>query len=288
MNQLSLEKRAKILNLLVEGTSLRACARIENISITTVLKLFVEVGQACIEFHDTKVVDLETRRIQCDEIWSFINTKEKNIKRDGEKLRQSKIGKVGDAWTWIALDADTKLVIDWLVGRRNTWTAKKFMYNLAPRLKSRVQMTTDGFKAYYDSVTDVFRDQIDFAQLVKKYGRDEFDENGNRDNRVKYQGADKKIISGNPDHKHIHTSYIERQNLTMRTHISRFARRTNAFSKKLENHNYHHAIYYVYYNFVRTHSSMDVPPAVKAEIIETPMTLKDIVILADEMKKKSN
>lgn len=274
MNTLSLEKRVQIINLLVEGTSLRAASRIADVSINTVTKLLVEVGQACQIFHDEMVMDVSAKRVQCDEIWSFVYSKEKNKPQD--------VDGAGDAWTFVAIDSDTKMVISWLVGDRDIETATYFMKDVAERIKGRVQLTTDGLKAYINAVDAAFPtdDEIDFAQLVKLYTP----ESGSSRPERKYSpgectGSKKQVIYGRPDEKFISTSHIERQNLTMRMHMRRFTRLTNGFSKKIENHGYAIALHFVYYNFVKQHKSLRVTPAMAAGLTKGFMSIEDILLL---------
>lgn len=274
MNQLPLEKRTEIVRLLVEGNSLRSCSRIADVSINTVTKLLVDVGKACQRFHNEKMRGIKAQRVQCDEIWSFVYAKQKNVPEGMEN-------EAGDVWTWVGIDADTKLVISWLVGARDADSANAFMNDVAGRLTNRVQLTTDGLKAYLEAVTDSFGSQIDFAQLVKLYGNE-----GSAKAEKKYSPAEcigtrKSVVSGNPDPAHISTSYIERQNLTMRMHMRRFTRLTNAFSKKIENHCYAIALHFVYYNFVKIHKTLRVPPAMEAGLIKRLMSIEDIVNLAN-------
>jgi IS1 family transposase len=275
MNKLPIEKRVQIINLLVEGSSLRATSRICDVSINTVTKLLVDVGRACEKFHNETVVNVTSKRVQCDEIWSFVYSKQKNVPLGMES-------EAGDVWTWTAIDADSKLVVSWLVGDRDADSANTFMNDVAKRLKNRVQLTSDGLKAYLEAVTDSFGSQIDYAQLVKIYGGSE----GTNATERKYSPAEcieckKNIVSGNPDPKHISTSFVERQNLTMRMHMRRFTRLTNAFSKKIENHCYAIALHFVYYNFAKIHKTLRVPPAMEARLIKKLMSIEDIVRLAD-------
>jgi IS1 family transposase len=270
MNKLPLEKRVQIINLLVEGNSMRSTSRIADVSINTVTKLLVNVGNACWKFHDERVVGLTCKRIQCDEIWSFVYSKEKNKPQDIENA--------GDVWTWTAIDADTKLIVGWMVGNRDVDSANTFMKDIESRLTKRVQLTTDGLHSYLEAVTDSFGSHIDFAQLVKLYGKEGSTANAEK----KYSpaeciGTKKTIVSGNPDLKHISTSFVERQNLTMRMHMRRFTRLTNAFSKKIENHCYAIALHFVYYNFVKIHKTLRVPPAMEAGLIKRIMSIEDIV-----------
>lgn len=276
MNRLSLHKKTQIITLLVEGNSLRSCSRIADVSINTVTKLLVDVGRACEKFHNDKVVNVASKKIQCDEIWSFVYSKEKNVPEGMEDV-------AGDVWTWTAIDADTKLIVSWNVGGRDALTANDFMNDVANRLSNRVQLTTDGHRPYLEAVTDAFGSQIDFAQLVKIYGGSD----GSTATERKYSpaectGCKKNVVSGNPDPKHISTSYVERSNLTMRMGMRRFTRLTNAFSKKIENHCHAIALHFVYYNFVRIHKTLRVPPAMEAKLIKKLMTIEDIANLIPE------
>lgn len=277
MNQLPLEKRVQIITLLVEGNSLRATSRISGCSINTVTKLLVDVGRACIDFHNNTVKGIEARRVQCDEIWSFVYAKDKNAtetqKEDG----------AGDVWTWVGIDADSKLVISWLVGSRDAESANEFIQDIANRVITRMQMTTDGLKLYVEAVRSAFDlGSIDFAQLVKMYGSPEGNSNERKYSPNECTGAKKVRVEGNPDKKHISTSYVERQNLTMRMHMRRFTRLTNAFSKKIENHCYAIALHFVYYNFVKIHKTLRVAPAMEAKLIDRLWEIEDIVKLTDK------
>ena len=275
MNKLPIERKAQIIRLLVEGNSIRAITRITGASKNTVIKLLISVGNACQRFHNEKVVNIRSERLQCDEIWSFCYAKEKNVTH---AIREGS----GDVWTWVAIDADTKMVVSWVVGDRGADTACVFMNDVADRLANRVQVTTDGHRAYLVAVDRAFDNDIDYAQLVKMYGGSE----GTSDNEKKYSPAEctgirKTRITGDPNPKFVSTSYVERQNLTMRMHMRRFTRLTNAFSKKLENHCYAIALHFVYYNFVKIHQSLSVPPAMQAGLIKRLMTIEDIVRLAE-------
>ncbi|MFN7491600.1 MAG: IS1 family transposase [Cyclobacteriaceae bacterium] len=270
MNQLPLSKRAQIINLLVEGSSLRATSRIADVSINTVTKLLVEVGKACQDFHYSNVVSLSSKKVQCDEIWSFVYAKGKNVP---EEMKC----KAGDVWTWTALDSDSKLIISWLVGDRSANTAEIFMKDVASRLASRVKFKTDGHHAYLTVVDKEFETPVDFAQLIEIYG--EPTGNDKRYSPVESIGTKKNVIMGRPDLKLVSTSYVERQNLTMRMHMRRFTRLTNAFSKKVENHCHAIALHFVYFNFVKVHKSLRVTPAMEAGLAKKPMTIEDIVNL---------
>ena len=273
MNQLSLEKRAGIIQLLVEGNGIRATSRISKTSVNTVTKLLIDVGQACQLFHDETVRNITAQRVQCDEIWSFVYSKEKNKPENRPSA--------GDAWTFVGIDSDSKLIISWLLGDRDIDTATVFMKDVALRLRNKVQLTTDGLKAYLNAVNAAFPtdDDIDFAQLVKLYGGYDYEHPERRYSPGKYIGAKKVTIYGEPDPKFISTSYIERQNLTMRMHMRRFTRLTNGFSKKIENHGYAIALHFVYYNFAKIHRALRVTPAIQAGLTRRVMTIEDIVRL---------
>lgn len=273
MNQLSVEKRAKIIHCLVEGNSIRSTARITDSVKNTVIKLLCEVGAACSSYQDKTFRNLKCKRIQCDEIWSFIGCKQKNA---GPKQRRKGFG---DVWTWTALDPDTKLVPCWAVGTRDANTAYHFMHDLAERLSNRVQLTTDGHRAYLQAVEDAFGSQIDYAMLQKIYGTEQKDHSEIRYSPAICMGAKKAVISGQPVYKHISTSHTERQNLSMRMGMRRFTRLTNAFSKKIENHEHAVALYFMYYNFCRIHQSLRVTPAMEAGIADHVWSLEEIVNL---------
>jgi IS1 family transposase len=275
MNQLPLEKRTQIVQLLVEGSSIRAITRITGCSKNTVTKLLVDIGKACEKFHDEKVQGVTAKRVQCDEIWSFVYAKKKNVPQD-------KRGQAGDFWTWVGIDSDSKLAISFFVGNRDFESANIFMQDLAGRIKNRVQLTTDGLKAYLEAVEDAFGGNIDFAQLHKIYAT------VSREDSRKYSpaectGAIKKQVSGSPDPKHVSTSHVERQNLTMRMHMRRFTRLTNGFSKKVENHCHAIALHFVYYNFCKIHTTLRVTPAMEAGLTNDIMEISDIVKLTDEI-----
>jgi IS1 family transposase len=271
MNKLNKEKRAQIIGCLVEGNSLRATARICDVAFNTVLKLLPEIGRACLEYQDQIFRNLKCTHIQCDEIWSFCYAKQKNVPQE----KRGKFG-YGDIWTWVALDADTKLVPLFFVGNRDAECAKMFMDDLASRLANRVQLTTDGHRVYLTAVEAAFAGDIDYAMLVKIY---ESTQEETRYSPAKCTGSDRKRITGNPDPKHISTSYVERQNLTMRMNMRRFTRLTNGFSKKVENHVYHLALHYMYYNFCRVHKTLRVTPAMEAGITDHVWSLQEIVDL---------
>ena len=272
MNRLPLETRAKILGMLVEGNSLRSCARMADVSLNTVTKLLVDLGAACEQIHDDHVSNVRVRRLQCDEIWCFVGAKAKNV------TPEKKAEGWGDTWTWTGLDADTKLCVSYLVGGRDGLWAKEFMEDCARRIKGRVQVTTDGHKAYLEAVEDAFGADIDYAQLQKIYGAPT-DAEMRRYSPAQCIGADMKVVSGDPDPKHISTSYVERHNLTMRMGMRRFTRLTNGFSKKIENHIAMVAIHAVYYNFARIHKTLRITPAMAAGLSDHVWSLEEIVLL---------
>lgn len=274
MNKLNTQERAQIVRLLVEGNSLRSCTRITGKSINTITKVLEDVGAACQQFHNDTVVNVNSKRIEADEIWSFVAAKQKTV--DAGSIDQKG---AGDAWTWVGIDADTKLVVSFFVGNRDANSANDFMHDIAARLRNRVQLTTDGFKPYLKAVENAFDDEIDFAQLIKIYGLPEGNSNEKRYSPAKCTASEKKWVSGNPNEAFISTSYVERQNLTMRMSMRRFTRLTNAFSKKIENHCYAIALHFVYYNFCRIHKSLRVTPAMEAKLTTRPMTIEDIVNL---------
>jgi IS1 family transposase len=245
-----------------------------NVSINTVTKLLVDIGTACQKYHNEHVRNVASKRVQCDEIWSFVYAKDKNLP---EKL-QGKYG-LGSIWNWTALDADLKLMISWLVGNRDAEYAKVFIEDVASRLKNRVQLTTDGLKAYLEAIDQTFGIDIDFAQLVKLYGKSL--EGEHRYSLAECTGAFKQVVTGDPKAKHISTSYVERQNLTMRISLRRFTRLTNAFSKKVENHAHAIALHFMYYNFVRIHKTLRVAPAMAAGISKKLWSIEDLAKLLE-------
>ncbi|HEY5030767.1 MAG TPA: IS1 family transposase [Candidatus Angelobacter sp.] len=273
MNRLPLEKRARILGMLVEGNSLRSISRLCDVSINTVTKLLVDVAEASAEYHDKAVRNISAKRIQCDEIWCFVGAKAKNVTPEQRQAGW------GDTWTWTAIDADTKLCISYLVGGRDAGWAKEFMDDCASRIKGRVQITTDGHKAYLNAVEDAFGGDADFATLQKIYGASL--ENETRYSPATCIGCDMKVVSGNPDPKHVSTSYVERQNLTMRMGMRRFTRLTNGFSKKIENHIAAVAIHFIHYNFARIHRTLRITPAMAAGISDHVWSLEEIALLAN-------
>lgn len=277
MNKLSTEDRARILACLVEGNSIRATCRMTGAAKNTVVKLLVDAGKACSEYQDKAFVNLKSKRIQCDEIWSFVGCKEKNATAAHKRDR------CGDVWTWTALDPDTKLVPCWFVGSRDAGCAYHFMHDLAARLDTRVQLTTDGHKAYLSAVEDAFGTNIDYAMLVKIYGNEHQKGPEVRYSPAVCMGAKKAVISGRPDFAHVSTSMTERNNLTMRMSMRRFTRLTNAFSKKIENHEHAIALHFMHYNFCRIHQTLRVTPAMEAGVSKKVWEISDIVALIDQL-----
>lgn len=274
MNKLSIERQAQVIKVLCEGNSIRSTARITDSAINTVVKLLQEVGGACYRYQYKNLRNLQSRRIQCDEIWSFCYAKQDNLPEN----RRGRLG-FGDVWTYVAIDADTKLVPCWLVGLRTARHANEFLADLKRRLVNRVQLTTDGHRMYLDAVDDVFGDNIDYAMLVKLYGSDP--EGEKRYSPAKCNGTDTRVIKGSPEPAKISTSFVERQNLTMRMNMRRFTRLTNAFSKKIENHKHALALYFMHYNFVRPHKTLAYPypktPAMAAGITDHVWTIEEIL-----------
>jgi IS1 family transposase len=283
MNKLPLATRIQIINMLCEGSSMRSISRITGVSINTVTKLLEDAGEFCAAFHDERVRNVKAKRIQVDEIWSFTYTKEKNI-----KAAKAAPDGAGDTWTWTAIEADTKLIVGFFIGGRDGDCAKWFMDDLAARLANRVQLTSDGHRAYLEAVEGAFGADVDYAQLVKLYGASPESAKG-RYSPADCTGIKKTPVEGSPDPKHISTSFVERQNLTMRMSMRRFTRLTNGFSKKLENHVHMVAIYTVWYNWLRIHKTLRVAPAMAAGLNATLMSWEDLITMmdaAEEPKKR--
>ncbi len=271
MNRTNREQRAHIIHLLCEGSSIRAITRLTGASKNTVTKLVIDAGKAASWYQDRVFRNLTCKRVQVDEIWNFVYAKQKNVPT-------AKMAPVdaGDVWTWTAIDADTKLMPSWFVGNRDSDSAIIFMGDLASRLANRIQLTTDGHKAYLEAIEGAFGADIDYAMLVKVYGASPESANG-RYSPAECTGARKQLIEGKPDPKHVSTSFSERSNLTLRMHMRRFTRLTNAFSKKVENHAHAVALHMMYYNFVRIHQTLKVTPAMAAGVTKRLWEMTDVV-----------
>lgn len=277
MNKLSLDKRVQVIHCLVEGNSIRATVRMTGAAKNTVAKLLVEIGRACSEYQDKVFRNLECKRLECDEIWSFIGCKEQ-AKKQGAKG-------YGDVWTWTAIDSETKLVPSWYVGARDAYAGYCFMNDLCGRLKNRVQLTTDGHSAYLDAVERTFGADIDYAMLVKLYGSGpDIRQTEARYSPPRCTGTQKHIKSGNPSLEHVSTSYAERNNLTIRMSVRRFTRLTNAFSKKLQNHIAAISLHFMYYNFCRIHKTLRITPAMAAGVTDHVWEVADIVALLERQE----
>lgn len=276
MNRLNRERQVQVVKALVEGNGINGTVRMTGVAKNTILKLLADLGAACLEYQNDNLRDLKSTYIQCDEIWEFCYAKEKNV----PSKHKSEFG-YGDIWTFVAIDAETKLVPCWLVGYRDAGHAFEFIDDLRQRLVNRVQITTDGHKMYLEAVEGAFGAAVDYAMLVKLYGAEL--EGERRYSPAKCLGANKQVIQGNPNRRMISTSYIERQNLTMRMSMKRFTRLTNGFSKKVQNHMYAIALHFMYYNFARPHKTLASPyprtPAMAAGISDHVWTVDEIVNL---------
>ena len=275
MNRLSTAKRVAVISALVECCSVRSASRLTGVAKGTILRLLADVGRACATYQDAAIRNVPARRVQIDEIWSFVGAKKKNL----TPAIIERNPHAGDAWTFVAIDAQTKLVLSWLVGTRDAGCATAFMQDVAGRLANRIQLTTDGHKMYLSAVEDAFGSAVDYAMLQKVYGADPQAEK--RYSPAVCLGCTVETISGTPDPAHIGTSHIERQNLTMRMNIRRFTRLTNAFSKKIENHMHSIALFYMHYNFVRIHQTLRVTPAMEAGLTTRVWSIQDIVGLTE-------
>lgn len=274
MNKLPTAKRAKILNSLCEGLSMRAIARLEDVSQNTVAKALVDAGKVCAQMHDEMVRDVKARRIQCDEIWAFNYCKARNI-----HTAKAAPEDAGDIWTWTAIDADSKLIVSYLVGDRSAEAAIELTDDLRSRLVNRVQLSTDGLKLYLDAVEGSFGGDVDYGQVIKLYGTPVA--GPGRYSPAECTGIKKRRIEGNPEIKHVSTSYVEAHNKTMRMHMRRFTRLTNGHSKKVANHAHMVALYTLFYNFIRTHSKLKMTPAMQAGIASSFLTFEDVLERVD-------
>ncbi len=281
MRKLSTEKRTQILTALVEGNSINATRRMCGVSKLTVLRLLSDVGQLCHDYHDLKVRGLNCQRVQVDEIWSFVGCKQRTKQNGGYGD--------GDCWTWVAVDAETKLVVSYLAGLRDSGYATEFCRDVANRVVDRIQLTSDGHKLYLDAVADAFGENVDYSMLRKVYGNNPADER----THARYSpptciATERHVITGNPDPAHINTSYVERQNLTLRMGNRRFTRLTNAFSKKWTNHEHAIALHYFYYNFCRKHQTIGTTPAMAAGIASKVWKITDLVALLEREERLQN
>jgi IS1 family transposase len=273
MNRLPQAKRTQVVKALVEGSSIRATVRMTGVAKNTVTKLLVELGEACSQYQDDALRGLTCRRLQADEIWAFCHSKAANVPED----HKGEFG-YGDVWTWVAIDADSKLVPSWLVGDRSAADARVFVSDLADRLANRVQLTTDGYHVYLDAVEDAFGTEIDYAVLQKVYGQADSE---HRYSPPECVGVRARRVQGNPDPRHVSTSYVERQNLTMRMGMRRFTRLTNGFSKKAENLAAAVSLHFMHYNFARVHKSLANPypqtPAMAAGVTDHVWSVEELV-----------
>ncbi|MGI8425128.1 MAG: IS1 family transposase [Actinomycetota bacterium] len=281
MNKLSRGQRAQIIGMMVEGMSIRSITRLTGVSKNTVAKLLVDAGRACLDYQDRTLRHLSCKRVQVDERWAFVYAKERNV----PGAKQAPKG-AGDIWTWTAICADTKLVPSWLVGDRSGDTAKRFICDLSGRLANRIQLTSDGHKVYLNAVEEGFGAAIDYAQLIKVYGHTVEDQR--RYSPPEVIGTERICCQGDPDPAHISTSYVERQNLTMRMSMRRFTRLTNAFSKKVENHVHALSIYFMNYNYVRIHQTLRCTPAMEAGVTDRLWSIEDIVTLVEAREESAS
>ena len=272
MNCLDSKKRAQVISCLIEGCSIRATVRMTGVAKNTVAKLLEDMGCACAAYHNFYVRNLRVRRLQADEIWCFVGCKKKTA------TPEQKAEGWGDIWTWVGIDADTKLVVGYLVGGRDAGWAMDFMEDCASRIRGRVQVTTDAHRAYLEAVEGAFGMDVDYAMLQKIYGAPS-DAEQRRYSPATCIGCDMKVVSGNPDPNHVSTSYVERQNLTMRMSMRRFTRLTNGFSKKVDNHRHAVALHYMYYNFCRVHQTLRVTPAMQGGLSNHIWTIEELVAL---------
>jgi IS1 family transposase len=278
MNRLTADKRRQVIAALVEGNSIRATVRMTGVAKNTVTKLLVDLGTVCSVYQDRTMRDLSCKRIQCDEIWSFCYAKQKNV----PAAKRGQFG-YGDVWTWVAIDADTKLVPTYRIGTRDLGEAREFMKDVAGRLRHRVQLTTDGHHPYLSAVRGAFNGEVDYAMLVKLYGRDP--EADRRYSPAVCIAAIPQAVSGDPNAEHISTSHVERNMLTMRMSMRRFTRLTNAFSKKVENLAAAVSLHFFYYNFCRIHKTLGTTPAVAAGVTDHVWSVDELIGLLEEAER---
>jgi len=271
INRLNSDERIRVVSALVEGNSIRATSRMTGVARNTVTKVLVDLGVACMQYHDKHIRNVRVRRLQCDEIWAYVGAKARNVSPAKKEIGW------GDVWTWVGIDSDTKLVVSYLVGGRGADWAMDFMKDCSERIVGHVQITTDGHKAYLYAVEEAFGMDVDYAQLQEIYGASL--ETETRYSPATCIGCEMKVVSGNPDPKHVSTSFVERQNLTMRMHVRRFTRLTNAFSKKIDNHAYAVAVHLLYCNFVRIHQTLRVTPAMEAGLCDHAWTMAEFLAL---------
>jgi IS1 family transposase len=280
MNRLTTSRRVQVVAALVEGTSINATCRMTGVAKHTVLNLLRDLGCAAAAYHHRNVRGLKVRRLQCDEIWAFVGAKKKNV------TLEQKANGWGDVWTWTAIDADTKLCVTYLIGQRDKGCARDFIQDCRDRITNRPQITTDAHKPYMNAIEAAFGSDVDYAQLHKVFGAPT-DEDQRRYSPATCIGCDMKTVSGNPDPKHVSTSFVERQNLTMRMSMRRFTRLTNGFSKKLDNHGHAVALYFMHYNFCRIHKTLRVTPAMEAGITDHAWTLEELVGLLETKREQA-
>jgi IS1 family transposase len=274
MHKLPLAKRVQILTMLTEGVSMRAVGRMVDVSPNTVDKMLVAAGKACAEMHDEMVRDVRAKRVQCDEIWAFNYCKQRTV-----ATAKRAPADAGDLWTWTAIDADSKLIVSYLVGDRSGQAAIELMDDVRARVANRVQLSTDGHRAYLEAVEGAFGADVDYAQVIKMYGPTPTP--AGRYSPAECTGIRKTRIEGDPDPAHVSTSFVEAHNKTMRMHMRRFTRLTNGHSKKVANHAHMVALYTLFYNFIRTHSKLKMTPAMQAGIARTFLTFEDVIARVD-------
>jgi IS1 family transposase len=280
MNRLSAQERSRVIGCLIEGCSIRATVRMTGVAKKTVMRLLVEVGEVCADYQDQVFRNLRSKRLQLDEMWSWIYCKDKN--RTEEIARKNP--DAGDVWLWVCVDADSKLVPSWRLGQRDLATAKDFVDDIAKRVKGRVQITTDALRTYVNVIEDAFGGQADYAQLHKVYSAPQ--ENETRYSPARCTGCSMKEVSGRPNYRHVSTSFVERQNWTVRTNMRRYTRLSNGFSRKLENHAAATALNYFAYNFIKIHRTLRTSPAMAAGVTDRLWSVEDLVALWEAYEQR--